>query len=169
MVTPPNFICHEYGQNRPARANPCVEHGLTPIGRPPVLPRAGLNPRYGIAAQPDSVGHQNNTLATTTGHPTSLYGNYPSGKIPGIGNPTTTLFVMNMVKLRPARATPGVEHGLAPLGRLPVLPRAGLNPRYGIAAQTDSIGHQNNTLATTTSHLASLYGNYPFGENTRDW
>ena len=77
----------------PARATPVLNMAPLLIGRLPVLPRAGLNPRYGFAAQPDSVGHQNNTLATNTGHPTSLYGNYPSGKYQGSVNPNTTLFV----------------------------------------------------------------------------
>ena len=74
---------------------------------------------------------------------------------------------MNTVKNRPARANPlSGTYGLAPIGRPPVLLRADLN---GIAAQTNLVGHQNNTLAMTMSHLASLYGSYPFGENTKDW
>ena len=76
----------------------------------------------------------------------------PSGKIPGIGNSTRLYLSWIRSKIARPGQTPCVEHGLAPIGRPPVLPRAGLNPRYGIAAQTDSTGHQNNTLATTTSH-----------------
>ena len=66
---------------------PCVEHGLAPIGRPPVLPRAGLNPRYGIAAQTDSIGHQNNTLTTTTSHLASLWQFPLRGKYQGLVTP----------------------------------------------------------------------------------
>ena len=80
----------------------------------------------------------------------------------GIGNSTTTLFVKIRSKIARPGQNPCVEHGLAPIGRPSGLPHAGLNPRYGIAAQTDLVGHQNNTLAMTTSHLAFLYGNYPF-------
>ena len=145
-----------------------MEHGLAPIGRPPVLPRAGRNPRHGIAAHTDSVGHKNNTLATTTGHLASLYGNSPFRKIPRIGT-STRFFCHEYGQKLPGQGKPLC--GTWPCSYLttPVLPRASLNPRYGIATQTDLVGHQNNTLAMTTSHLASLYGNYPFGENTRDW
>ena len=83
MITPRQFfvkLC-------PARASPLCGIGPRYIGRPPILPRAGLSSRYRTACTNDLV------LVTGaifwfrpfTGSPASLYG---ICKIPGTDNPT---------------------------------------------------------------------------------
>ena len=91
-------------------------------------------------------------------------------EIPHRTNLTPTRIYLSGIQSNLARpGQPCMEHGLAPNWTIPSSALCGLESQIWDRLTTRPGSHQNNTLATTTGHPTSLFGNYSFREKIRDW